>query len=208
MALTGLGASLPKRTRIAGKGKTFSRVWDKAYTGLQNKLALSITEANNAYGPDWEEHLARPGNPAGEDALEKPYGSALWKPVYVKTSDGEYLRHPDTDEVEVVLKVGKSIWKGQFPGGEDSHRCVGALLPGVLANIKGQIDKMTPDSAMGKSFHAMAIEQARPPKDKKIIGDGGSEKDCEFEYMKKYDIYVPRDEERRKERIKELKEYF
>ena len=208
--ITGLGASLPKRTRQAGRGKTFTKIYDKAYTALLEKLEHSCREANNAYGPDWEEHLARPGNPVQktpEQATEEGYGSKLWKPVYIRTEGNKQNRHPETDEIEVVLKVGKAIWKGQF-GGEDSFRCVGKDLPGIMAKIETQIKKMKPDSEMGKSFHAMAIEQARPPRDKKIINDGGSEADCEWEYMKKYDLYVPRDEEKRKERLNELKEYF
>lgn len=198
MAFTLKGAkAAPKRTMRMAGSKTYATIFDTAIAKFRDKLTTSIIEANGRYGPGWEDRAAGAATVQvdADKAKNKAYAAPFWSVVYVEEVGGEQHPHPDTDIVKLKLKVGNKAWAilpaEEGDGLVEERELQANSLIATLNNIQQEFDNMSED--MKSSFHAAAIEMARPPKDKKIINDGGSEDDCSAYYDKEQDRWIKKE---------------
>ena len=176
MAFSLTGAKRVERPTRA-KGSTYVRILDRQLAAFNSKMSQSINEAKGRYGEGWEARAAGAVD-VDKDAdtkKTKAYAAPFWKAVYVEKVNGKEMPHPDTDIVELKLKVGNKAWP-ILPSDDgkslvDSVTIAANTLIDTLEGIKAEFENM--DAKTQKSFHELAIEVARP----KIKGNYSYDKD-------------------------------
>ena len=179
----------PGRTK--GQTKYAAKVFDKAWLSFNDRLNQSIAEAEGRYGEGWE---ARAAGAAGVDTADgqkqKAFAAPFWRVTYVETVMGKQMPHPDSDIVEVKLKVANTAWDGVFPPDDNGNPVTAKSIRGnqlieLLGRIRTWVDNWGKEEK--DAFHKFAIEVLEPPQDKTR-----AEEDKQYRYDENEDRYVKR----------------
>ena len=148
----GMRATPPQTLSKRGGDKPKPKVFDTAKANVLDNLKLSIEEAKGRYGGTDTAGAALRAEP-----LPKAIRSKNWT-VTTQNEDGKLM----DEQCTITVRVGQALWAcfETDPDVKDSEKYFlvdAPVLVEKLEMIESIVEGLDKDSALGKSFHALAI---------------------------------------------------